>query len=142
MIIRLSDYLERPAIVQEERKRYATFKITPIGGPKELEKWRLEQAAKLEAYNLRREQAKERQVEFIAGGPDAPLGELTWQGKALLSDPAKWEEKLKQAKANRRKLLEPEILTSPKSWTYEPEPIEKPSLVKRFSNWVSSVLFS
>ena len=140
MIIRLSDYLERPAIVQVEKKRYSTFKITPIGGPEELKKWRAEQAAKLEAYNLRREQTKDKHVEIISGGPDAPLGELTWKGKALLSDPAKWDDKLKQAKANRRKLLEPEILTSPKSWTYEP--IEKPSLKQRFFNWVSSVLFS
>lgn len=142
MIIRLSDYMERPAIVQEERKRYSTFKITPIGGPKELAKWKLEQAAKLEAYNLKREQFKEKQVEFIAGGPDAPLGELTWQGKALLSDPAKWDEKLKQAKANRRKLLQPEILTSPQAWTYEPEPVKKPPLKQRFLNWLNNVLFS
>jgi hypothetical protein len=140
MIIRLSDYMERPAVVQEERKRYSTFKITPIGGPKELEKWRLEQAAKLEQYNSKREQLKEKKVEFLAGGPDAPLGELTWKGKALLADSKAWDEKLKTAKANRRKLLEPEILTSPRAWTYEPEP--KKPLKERFFNWLKNALFS
>ena len=138
-IFRLSDYLDGVPAIVEEKKRYANFKITPIGGQVEIIKWREEQAQKLAAYQVLREELKQKKVEFLAGGPDAPLGELTWKGKALLADTATWDQKLKQAKAARKRLLEPEILTDRASWTYkDPEPVKK-TLRNRLSNWFKTV---
>ena len=140
MNLKLSDYLNPPAIVQE-KKRYATFKITPIGGPAELAIWRAEQAKKLAAYQLRRSEQKDKATEIVAGGTDAPLGELTWKGKALLSDSRAWDERLKEAKARRRAYLKPELVQSPKDWTYEPTLEAKPSLKERVFKWVYATLF-
>jgi hypothetical protein len=139
-LIRLSDYLDRPAIVQE-KNQYKTFKITPIGGAKEIAAWREDQAKKLAALNLKREELKNKQVTTIAGA-DAPLGELTWQGKAMLADPMAWEQKLLAAKAERRRLYkktEPEPL--PKlAYEFEPEP--KPSWTQRLKNWFVGLFIS
>ena len=106
-MLRLSDYLERPALVQE-KKRYQNLTITPIP---DIEKWRKEQAKKLEAYNLKRVEAEGRAAQLIAG-PDAPLGELTWKGKALLADQTAWADKLSEARWRRRQLVKVETTAS------------------------------
>lgn len=134
-MLRLGDLLERPAIVREQNERYSTFKVTPIGGPKELAEWRKKQAVKLATYHAEREHLKDRKKEFIAG-PDAPLGELTWEGKVLLADSKKWEEKLLEAKVRRRMMRTVNVST-----VKEELPEEKPPLTRwqKFKSWINKV---
>lgn len=134
-VFRLSDYLERNPALVEQKQRYTTFKITPIGGEKEIIAWRAEQAKKLEALGARREETKAKAAEIVAG-PDAPLGELSWKGKALLSDETTWADKLSEARWRRRKLVETEV--NAKSTFDFTAPIEEPrkqnKLVAMFKN--------
>ncbi len=59
------DYLSPPAHV-EKKKKYATFKITPIGGPDEIVAWRKKQEAKEFAHRMRLENRDKRLTEFKA----------------------------------------------------------------------------
>lgn len=124
MSLKLSDYLNNPAALVQEQKRPVTFKMTPIGGPNEIAAWRVEQAKKLAALNLKREELKSCQIDKIA--PDAPLGELTWQGKVLLNDPEAWNNRLRLAKERRKEYHKPQILT--KLETPKFTPIEEPKI--------------
>lgn len=135
--LRLGDYLERPAIIQQERNRYQLFTITPIGGPAEIVKWREQQAKKLAEYGIKREELKAKKKEFIAGGRDAPVGELNWDGRVILSESKDWDAKLSEAKARRRELRRKQILTDTKAWEVPlPEP-EPPSMWERFKTWIA-----
>ena len=137
MIIRLTDYLDRPALIEQQQKQQH-LKITPIGGPKEIIEWRAKQAAKLAELDLKRGKLKETVSEHLAGGADAPLGELTWQGKALLSDQKAWADKLAEAKFRRKKLFsrEPVLVLEPElPKIIETEP--KLTMFQRFKAWVS-----
>ena len=124
MSLKLSDYLNNPAALVQEQKRFHTFKITEIGGPNEIIAWRAEQAKKLAALNLKREELKSTQIDKIA--PDAPLGELTWQGKVLLSDPEAWNKRLRLARERRKEYHKPQILTNLETPKFTP--IEEPKL--------------
>lgn len=129
MSLKLSDYIDNPAALTQQYKRPVTFRITPIGGPNEIIAWRAEQAKKLAALNLKREELKQTQIDKIA--PDAPLGELTWQGKVLLSDPEAWNKRLRIARERRKEYHKPQILThleQPKAVNLESDTIEKPRL--------------
>ena len=133
MSLKLSDYLNNPAALVQEQKRPVTFKITPIGGPKEIIVWREEQAKKLAQLNLRRDELKAKQVDSIA--PDAPLGELTWKGKVLLNNPDEWNEKLRTARIRRKEYHRPQILTQLEKPIIEPRLEPKLGLKEMIVSW-------
>jgi hypothetical protein len=104
MIFKLSDYLTNEAAIIEQKRRATTFKITPIDN---IVAWRLANAKKLAEFDAKREAKKATAAEIIAG-PDAPVGERTWDGIVKLSDIPEWSEKIKEARFRRRKLVEVE----------------------------------
>lgn len=134
-MLRLGDLLERPAIIREQQERVSQFKITPIGGPKELAEWKKKQAVKMATYHAEREKLKEHKKEFIAGA-DAPQGELTWEGKVILAEPKQWAEKHMEARV-RRKMMKT-INIKPEEKTKK-EVQEKPQLTRwqKFKSWIN-----
>ena len=139
MSLRLSEIVHNPAALIREHKRQAPFRISEIGGPAELAIWRAEQAKKLEAYQARRTELKRKQVERIAG--DAPLGELSWQGKAILADPSVWKEKQRLARERRKEYHQPQILThlTIEKETKQVQIEEKPSFISKMKGFMSKV---
>ena len=139
MNFRLGEVLSPPAIV--EQKKYLTFKITPIGGPEELEKWKKAQYAKLGEVEKAHEVLKGQQILKIAGA-DAPEGQKNWDGKVLLNEKQNWEEKVKIALERRRHYHKPEMLSfSQQDYSFFRDEEEKPTLFARIRKFIEKSLF-
>lgn len=133
------DEVFNPPPIVQNKKKYATFTVREIGGPIELARWKVEQELKWAQYQANRSAFKEKQKQFIAG-PDAPQGDgVTWKGSGSIlgAKDADWKDKLSHALSERKRLATPEILTARESWSYEEPP--KPSLMKRFKQWIVNV---
>lgn len=118
---------EVPA-VKEEKKKYATFTIKPIGGPAEIAKWREMQAAKEANYLLRLGARDQRITEF-----EATTGQKL---DAPQVKTASWQEKLEHAEAERLRLALAEERVA--QYTYEREPESKKTLWGRIKSFVKS----
>jgi len=107
----------------QQKKKQSTFKLTPIGGPDEIGKWREMQAAKEHVYRLRLVNRDDRIRQF-----EAETGERL---DAPIITTADWNEKLSFANSERKRLaqLEKRVEEYP-AWTPPPEP--KKSLGDRF----------
>ena len=80
----LYEYLNPPKLVQE-KKKYANFTVTPIGGPAEIIKWRQQQEAKESLVRLKLAAKDERIAAFeseIGQKLDTPrISGSTWAEK-------------------------------------------------------------
>lgn len=128
------DILDPPEVIHiQTRKKYANFTVTEIGGPEQLAAWKIDQAAKWEAYQANRAAFKEKQKQFIAG-PDAPQGDkVTWAGSGtnVSNRDVPWQDKMQQAMEARKKLFALEPISAERSKPYEPMPEPKLSVLGR-----------
>ncbi len=112
---------DRPALVQT-KKKYATFTVKEIGGPKEIIEWRRLQAEKEARNQTIRMQLVESQKDKMFG-PDAPVGDgVTWKGSASVTT-SSWKDKLEFALEERKRLAKiDEDYTPSFKWEITPEP--------------------
>jgi hypothetical protein len=144
MEFKFDEVFSPPPIIQN-KKKYATFTVREIGGPAELAKWKVEQAAKWDAYQAERSAKREKMKQFIAG-PEAPQGDgVTWTGKGMTEgfkdlDKGNWKEKLEQVMSERKRLAAPipeseQVIYPP----YVPEPEPKQTWFQRVKAFILNI---
>jgi hypothetical protein len=74
-----------PIPLVQQKKRYSEFKITPIGGPDEIEMWRSMQEAKATTHRMRLGERDQRLIDF-----ETQLAQTLDRGSVKS---ATWEEK-------------------------------------------------
>ncbi len=106
---------EDPVPIVQTKKKYATFKVTPIGGPEEIIKWRQMQEAKETTYRMRLA-AKDARISSF----EAELGQKLESPKVKTAD---WKEKLDFAMSERARLAKiEEVASTYVRPDFEPEP--------------------
>jgi hypothetical protein len=134
---------DRPAIIQEKRK-YANFTVTDIGGPVEIIAWRARQK-EIEAMNQTiRMQNLDHQKNTMFG-IDAPQGDgVTWEGSAVTQgwkSDTTWRDKLNFVKSEKKRLatLELRDLNSDPLFTLTPEAPSKKTLLQTIKGWIKNL---
>jgi hypothetical protein len=121
---------ESPIPIVQEKKKYANFTITEIGGPLEIIKWREQQAAKEYVQRMRLGARDDRLTAFE---------ELTEQKLATPKiSQANWDEKLDFAMSERKRLakLDERVQDNP-PWLPTPEP--KKSVIQRITGFFKNI---
>ena len=121
---------EELAPLVEQKKKESTFKITPIGGPDEIGKWREMQAAREHVYRMRLVNRDNRLTQI-----EADMGEKLATPKLSKAD---WAEKLSFATSERERLaqLEQRVREHP-TWTRIIIP--KQSLMRRLIQFLKNL---
>lgn len=125
-----------PIPLVQQKKKYSTFTITPIGGSEEIVKWREMQAAKEMAYRMRLNARDGRISEY-----EALSGQKLDTPQVKTAD---WQEKVSFALMERKRLAEAEArVTEYPPWEIAPE--SKKTIIQKIVGffkqiWVNSNL--
>lgn len=118
---------DRPPVIQE-KKKYVNFKVTPIGGPTEIIKWRQQQEMKEVAYRFRLGARDQRIVEA-----EKELGRFD---KPIVSGES-WGEKVARANSERERLRK--AVEAVNSYEWKPTPKTKQSLLKKVTSFFKKI---
>lgn len=123
------DWLDEPAIV-EKKKKYANFKVTPIGGPTEIIAWRQRQEAKESLQRIRISEREKRIADV-----EAQLGQKLTSPTIHTTS---WAEKLAFAQSEQSRLKRnEENVTQYPPWESLPEP--QPTLIQRITRFFKRI---
>lgn len=121
---------EDPIPLVQKKKKYATFKVTPIGGPEEIIKWRQMNEAKETVYRMRLNSRDERSASFEK--------ELGHKVASPTVSTASWADKKAFAESERERLkkVEDAVLDLP-PWELSHKP--KQTFLQKVSGFFKRV---
>lgn len=123
-------HFEPSAFVQKQEKQKKTYRITPIGGPEEIKKWREMQEAKEMVFKMRLK-ARDERLETFAKETNQTLD------PGVVTRP-KWEDKIKFAEEERASLSrrELDVINNP---PWEPIPEPKKTVGQRIAGFFKQI---